>query len=58
MERSKIYEGQEAEAICSAIVAQEDYSTPIPGVDVLSTEYYEENGKYVAYDNRLSLALR
>lgn len=46
-----IYTGQEAKKVCEAILSNEDYDTPIPGYDHLSSGYWKECGKWIAYDN-------
>jgi len=54
-----IYTGSEAQRACNAILeANRDFSSdsvkynkPVDGIDILSAGYWEEDGKWIAYDN-------
>lgn len=46
-----IYTGEDARTACERILENIDYSMAITGYDSASAGYWEENGKWVAYDN-------
>lgn len=47
-----LYTGDVAQKVCQAILANDDYTTPIEGYEVFSAGYWKDGKRYCAYDNR------
>ncbi len=47
-----LYTGDVAKKVCYAILANDDYTTPIEGYEVFSAGYWKDGKIYQAYDNR------